>query len=847
MNRGHFAISISLLITLTAPLGHVCAQGSKADYARADNLRKQVSGKVFRDQVTPNWIDSQDASFWYRLRTAPDQQRFVLVDSEKQQRGAAFDHDALASALTEATGREVAAHNLPFRSFDFIEDGAAIEFLAKSIGYRFDLESETVTEIKLQASANGTTVPVLPSIRTARSNRENGDSTEITFINKTDEALQLFWVNNTERPTPYGSLAAGERLDQHTYAGHVWLAQGANGKSLGVFEATARAGIAVIDGTWKPAKDQEKPRRRDRRRSVNSTSPDGRWQATIRDHNVVIVDTSTHNESTLTESGTNQDPFLPRFYWSPDSQHLATIQEKQAEPRTVHLVESSPEDQLQPRLHSFDYVKPGDPLDHPRPRMFNIATRSETVIDDHLFANPWRLSEFRWSADSTRFSFLYNQRGHQVFRLVAVEADTGTISSLIEETPETFVCYSSKSFYRPIEASNEIIWMSERDGWNHLYLFDSRTGKLKNQITRGSWVVRKVDRIDTENRQIWFQAGGVDADQDPYHLHHCRINFDGTDLVQLTQGDGTHSIEFSPDGQYLIDTFSRVDLPPVTELRRAIDGTKVMDLENADASALTQSGWHIPERFTAKGRDGETDIWGVIYRPSNFDPNQHYPVIEKIYAGPHSAHVPKSFSTSGSAMAELGFIVVQIDGMGTSYRSKAFHDVCWQNIGDSGFPDRILWIKAAARTRPWMDLTRVGIYGGSAGGQNAMRALIAHHDFYHVAVADCGCHDNRMDKIWWNEQWMGYPIAEHYAASSNVDQAYRMQGKLMLIVGEQDRNVDPASTMQVANALIKADKNFDLVIIPGAGHGAAGTPYGKRRQRDFFVRHLLDVEPRHAP
>ena len=271
----------------------------------------------------------------------------------------------------------------------------------------------------------------------------------------------------------------------------------------------------------------------------------------------------------------------------------------------------------------------------------------------------------------------------------------------------------------------------------------------------------------------------------------------------------------------------------------------VMALEEADVSALREAGWQAPERFVATGRDGETPIYGIIHKPSNFDPNKRYPVIEKIYAGPHAAHVPKSFSTGGSQIAELGFIVVQIDGMGTSHRSKAFHDVCWQNIGDAGFPDRVRWIKAAAESRPWMDLSRVGIYGGSAGGQNAMRALIAHHDFYHVAVADCGCHDNRMDKIWWNEQWMGYPIGEHYAASSNVDQAHRMEGKLMLIVGELDTNVDPASTMQVVDALIKADKDFDLVVIPGAGHGAAGTAYGRRRQRDFFVRHLLGVEPRH--
>src|SRR5690606_31323299 len=253
-----------------------------------------------------------------------------------------------------------------------------------------------------------------------------------------------------------------------------------------------------------------------------------------------------------------------------------------------------------------------------------------------------------------------------------------------------------------------------------------------------------------------------------------------------------------------------------------------------------------PERFVAKGRDGTTDIYGILITPSTFDSARRYPVIEHIYAGPQGAFVPKAFGivSEPRALAELGFVVVQIDGMGTNWRGKAFHDVCWRNLGDSGFPDRIAWIRAAAATRPWMDLSRVGIYGGSAGGQSALRALLAHGDFYHVAAADCGCHDNRMDKVWWNELWMGWPVGEHYAQQSNVTLARNLRGKLLLTVGELDRNVDPASTMQVVNALIEADKDFELIVFPGRGHGAGESPYGVRRRRDFFVRHLLGVEPR---
>ncbi|MFT6041386.1 MAG: dipeptidyl-peptidase-4, partial [Gammaproteobacteria bacterium] len=347
-------------------------------------------------------------------------------------------------------------------------------------------------------------------------------------------------------------------------------------------------------------------------------------------------------------------------------------------------------------------------------------------------------------------------------------------------------------------------------------------------------------------RQIWFRAGGIHPAQDPYHIHFARINFDGTGLTLLTEGDGTHEVTYSPTGEYFIDRYSRVDLAPVVELRRVDDGGLVCELDRADDAAVRAKGWSPPERFVAKGRDGKTDIFGIIHRPSNYDPGAKYPVIESIYAGPHGAFVPKSFRShyQQSELAELGFIVVQIDGMGTNFRSRAFHDVCWKNLGDSGFPDRILWMQAAAKKDPAMDLTRVGIYGGSAGGQSSTRALLAFGDFYDVAVSDCGCHDNRMDKIWWNEAWMGWPIGPHYKEQSNVTQAHNLIGKLMLTVGEMDENVDPASTMQVVDALIRADKDFDLIVFPGGGHGAGGSTYGVRRRRDFFVRHLLGVEPR---
>ncbi len=352
---------------------------------------------------------------------------------------------------------------------------------------------------------------------------------------------------------------------------------------------------------------------------------------------------------------------------------------------------------------------------------------------------------------------------------------------------------------------------------------------------------RGIDRIDEAKRQVWFRACGRNPDQDPYFIHHYRVNFDGSGLVALTAGNGSHTVQFSPDRRYLIDTYSRVDMAPVHELRRVGDGELVCKLEQTDISALEAGGWRPPEVFVAKGRDGKTDIWGIICRPRNFDPSKQYPVIENIYAGPQGSYVPKTFSTARryASLTDRGFIVVQMDGMGTANRSKAFHDVCWHNIKDAGFPDRILWHRAVAHKYPYYDLTRVGIYGVSAGGQNATAGVLFHPEFYHAAVSACGCHDNRMDKASWNEQWMGYPVGPWYAESSNVDNAHRLRGKLLLIVGEMDTNVPPESTMRVVDALIKAGKEFEMLVVPNANHGMGGA-YGERRMHEFFVRQLID-------
>ena len=573
-------------------------------------------------------------------------------------------------------------------------------------------------------------------------------------------------------------------------------------------------------------------------------SPDSTLEAFVRNYNVVVRPRGGRDVTALSVDGFEGEAYDPQsIVWSPDSKRLAAFRVRPGYRREVHYIMSSPEDQLQPKHSTLLYNKPGDILDQGTPVLFDVAARTQITVDRALFPNAYAVSGLEWRKDSRAVTFEYNQRGHQVYRVIEIDAATGKTRAIIDETMPTFFEYSAKRYRFDLADGKEIIWMSERDGWNHLYLYDGVTGKVKRQITKGPWLVRNVDWVDTTNKQIYFTASGMYPGKDPYFVHAYRIRFDGTGLTPLTDTDANHSVSFSPDRKYLVDLYSRVDLPPVMQLRNTTDGKVLLDLEKADASALLATGWKPPEVFTSLGRDGKTEIWGVILRPSNFDSTKKYPVIENIYAGPQGSFVPKSFGTQlgMQSIAELGFIVVQIDGMGTSNRSKAFHDVAYKNLGDAGFPDRILWHKAVAAKYPYYDISRVGIYGTSAGGQNSMGALLFHPEFYKVAVSAAGCHDNRMDKIWWNEQWMG-EVGPHYSASSNVDNAAKLQGKLMLVVGEMDMNVDPASTFQVVNALIKANKTFDLLVIPGAGHTSGG-PYGDRKRNDFFVHHLMGVEP----
>lgn len=655
------------------------------------------------------------------------------------------------------------------------------------------------------------------------------------------DSSHYFWYKNHEKEGDFYYLVNAESGKKQ---------RAADKKGLAAFFSKKQKKLAES-----LLKEEEKRPDRWRRREeapVPVVSPDKKWEAYVKDNNLYLSPVRDEKEKdkpkeeiALTMDGTANLRYDGwSIIWSPDSRKLATVKVRDVQERRIPLIESSPSSQKQPILQWRDYAKPGDVLPVYLPVLFDVEARKQMALNVTPYENQFYLNLTGWREDSRAFTFEFNQRGHQRYVIGEVSAADGSIRHLVDEQTKTFIYYYNNYRY-DLDDGKELLWISERDGWRHLYLIDGTNGQVKQQVTKGEWVVRQVDYVDETNRVVYFTASGFNKGEDPYNLHYCRINLDGTGFTDMTPENGNHRVTFSADRSYFTDVYSRPDLPPVSQLKRTSDASVVAGLQRCDVSALQAESWQMPEVFCAKGRDGQTDIWGNIYRPMHFDASKSYPVVEFIYAGPHDSHVDKDFKPAHhlvSKLVELGFIVVSIDGMGTSNRSKAFHDVCWKNLKDAGFPDRIAWMKAAGAKYKYMDLNRVGIYGWSAGGQNAMAALLFHNDFYKVAVALCGCHDNRMDKIWWNEQWMGYPIDASYSTSSNVDNAYRLKGKLLLINGELDDNVDPASTLQVVSALMKANKNFEQLYLPGKTHSLGG-PFEMHKMHDFFVKNLLGQEP----
>ena len=761
-----------------------------------------------------------------------------MINAKTHERSPAFDPVKLATALSKETGKKIDAATLTARRIAF---GETPEQLFVQVGgqeWQLNLTSYELKKAQFPRGASDVEL-FMPPRRSGESRR----STTIRIVNSRTRPLNLYWIDRSGKPVSYGEISPGETHEQHTYVGHVWMVEGK--LRSGCFVAREND-EHVFDGD--ALRNTRQAERRSQRpdNSLVKRSSRGNYPVTLQDDDLQIQ-LNDGEQKRVTFDGTPDRTYAnPRskqanVHWAADRTHFLAIQSTTPAERVVHFVESSPKGRLQPKLQSQNYAKPGDPLGSKSLSVFSVPDLQRIDISDELMPNPWSLTFEGWSADSKHFFLRYNQRGHQVMRLLKVAAADGSVRVVVEEKTDTFIQYSDrgKSIFEDL-GRGSFAWASERTGWNHLYRYSFKDGTFQNEITRGNWNVKRIVDFDRGAGVIWFYAVGVYPDQDPYHEHFCRVNFDGSGFKILTDGDGTHKVKFENDRKYFVDTYSRVDMAPVTELRDSTTGKLIAELRRDDTQARFGAR-RLTERFVAKGRDGKTDIWGIIHWPINFDPDETYPVVENIYAGPHDHHVPKSFRSRywhQHPIADAGMIVVQIDGMGTAWRSKEFHDVCYKNLRDAGFPDRIAWIKAAAKEYPQMDLSRVGIYGGSAGGQNAMAALLWHNDFYKVAVADCGCHDNRMDKIWWNEQWMGWPVDDSYRQNSNMENAHLLKGDLMLLVGELDRNVDPASTTQVVSKLIKADKDFEFVLVAGAGHGSAETPWGSKKRLNFLSEKL---------
>jgi dipeptidyl aminopeptidase/acylaminoacyl peptidase len=606
-----------------------------------------------------------------------------------------------------------------------------------------------------------------------------------------------------------------------------------------------------------------------------SVSPDRKWAAFIRDFNLWGRELATGREIQLTTDGVedfgyatnnagwlhNDDPVLT---WSPDSRRLATFHHDGRGVSEMTLVGTNPG---APKVERWKYPFPGDSvifrisrvvidLGSPSgPRIVRLRMPPDphrSTVSDHV-ACDGGICDLQWYPDGSHLAFISSSRDHKHAWVRVANAETGEVRTLFEETSATQIGDASlpENLWRVLPSSNELIWWSQRDNWIHLYLYDLATGALKNRITTGDGNVTEIVRIDEKARQLYLMANGREPGRDPYFSHFYRIGFDGRGLTLLTPENAHHTVTAAPDGKHFVDTYSTPDTPPVT-LLRTIAGKVVDTLERADLSRLVATGWKPPIPITMKGRDGTTDIYGLMYTPTRLDSTRKYPIIDYIYPGPQSGSVgPRSFLPArgdNQALAELGFIVVQIDGMGTPGRSKAFHDTYYGRMGDNTIPDQVAGITELARRHRFIDLDQVGIWGHSGGGFATAAAMFRYPDFFKVGISESGNHDNRTYEDDWGERYQGLLVrdgaTDNYAEQSNATHAKNLKGKLFLVHGAMDDNVPPSNTTLVADALVKAGKDFDLLILPNARHGfGADGAYMMRRRWDYFVRHLQGAEP----
>ncbi len=607
--------------------------------------------------------------------------------------------------------------------------------------------------------------------------------------------------------------------------------------------------------------------------STISLSPDGKRAAFIRDWNLWMREVPGGKETQLTADGVKDFGYAtdnagwakserPILVWSPDSRKIATFQQDQRRVGEMYLVST---EVGHPKLEAWKYPLPGDDtvsmihrviIDVDGPRIVRLKMdpdQHRSTLCDNLSCRGGDWADVQWAADSSAVAFASTSRDHRVTTLRVADPGTGNVRDVLQEQVGTFFeSGNGRINWRYLPASNEVIWFSERENWGHLYLYDLQSGKLKRAITSGDGNVTQVVRVDEKARVVFFQAVGREKGRDPYFTHFYRVGMDGGAPVLLTPEDATHEIAMSDSGRYFVDSYSKPDVPPVTVLRDAT-GKMIVELEKSDITKLLATGWRPPTPIVVKARDGSTDLYGLMYRPTKLVPGRKYPIVNHIYPGPQTGSVGgRTFSPArgdAQALAELGFVVVEIDGMGTPWRSKKFHEAYYGNMADNTLPDQVTGMKQLAQKYPFIDITRVGIYGHSGGGYAAAGAMFHYPDFFKVGISESGNHDNRVYEDDWAEKWIGLlekdeALAAAYEKQANQLVAGNLKGKLLLAHGTMDANVPPNNTLLVVDALIKANKDFDLLMIPNAGHGYGNAGnYMTRRRWDYFVKNLLGMDP----
>lgn len=604
-------------------------------------------------------------------------------------------------------------------------------------------------------------------------------------------------------------------------------------------------------------------------------SPDGKRAAFIRDYNLWVRDVSSGKEIQLTTDGVKDFGYAtdnagwihsdrPILLWSPDSKKIATFQQDQRGVGEMYLVETKVG---HPVLQAWKYPLPGDDvvttiqrvvIDLDGPKVIRLqmpADQHRTTLCDDVECRGSEWEDVEWSPDTTHLAFVSTSRDHKREQLHVADAATGAVRDVFEETAATqHESGWGRVNWHYLPGSNEVIWFSERDNWGHLYLYDLASGRLKNQITSGEWVVTQLLHVDEKNRMLYFLAGGREKGENPYFAHLYRIGFDGKNLSLLTPEEGNHEVSFSTSGHYFFDSYSKPDVPAVAVVRD--DAGKLLStIAKTDISKLLAAGWQAPVSIKVKARDGVTDIYGLLYKPTQLDPTKKYPIVNNIYPGPQGGSVGYwGFAPSRSdtqALAELGFVVVQIEGMGNPLRSKKFHDFYYGNMGDNTLPDQIAGMRELGQKYSWIDIDRVGVYGHSGGGYATADAMFRFPDFFKVGISESGNHDNREYEDDWGERYQGLLVknangTSNYDDQANQNLAKNLKGRLLLAHGTMDDNVPPYNTLLVVDALVKANKDFDLLLLPNQHHGyGSATLYMTRRRWDYFVRYLLGAEPPH--